>query len=306
MGRVPYRMECLHPRRKIIFFQPKWNPWLPGAYNSVLDKARTLSRDKALIRVHGITNRSVGNKFPKFGKAHIIPADKIPKEGTNYHITDFAWNRPWAMIWVRVQRISDKRRIFVYRDWPDRSTYGEWVTPSGAKKDGDRGPAQNPLGLGTRSYRELILGLEGYRMDVEGKIADDSQAEAVYRRLGDPRSGRARAVTEDEGGTCLIEMMAEEDILIEPAKGVVMAEGINIINEWLDYNEDAPINAMNEPTLFVSEECEQLIECLRMWTGADGDKGASKDFVDLLRYAAVEDVDMVDDNMFVTTGGWAY
>jgi hypothetical protein len=58
--------------------------------------------------------------------------------------------------------------------------------------------------------------------------------------------------------------------------------------------------------LFVSEECRNLIDCLRMWTGADGLKGAAKDPIDLLRYAATDDISFVDETAIGSYGGGSY
>jgi hypothetical protein len=168
------------------------------------------------------------------------------------------------------------------------------VMPCDTKKDGAKGPAQNPLGLGTQNYADLFRSIE------------EQYGLHIWVRRGDPRSGRARAVTEDEGGTDLITMMGDVGMDIEPAKGVAIQEGVGMISEWLDYNDEKPIDALNQPSLYVSEECEQVIDCLRMWTGGDGEKGASKDFIDLLRYAAVDDIDEVTDDMMTVKGGFGY
>jgi len=39
--------------------------------------------------------------------------------------------------------------------------------------------------------------------------------------------------------------------------------------------------------LFISDNCKNLIYCLKEWTGADGEKGATKDPIDCLRYLSV-------------------
>ena len=73
-----------------------------------------------------------------------------------------------------------------------------------------------------------------------------------------------------------------------PAAGLRIEEGVGIINDWLSWDRDSPLLALtNEPNLYVSEECRNIIYSLKEWTGADGDKGASKDPIDVLRYLAV-------------------
>ena len=73
-----------------------------------------------------------------------------------------------------------------------------------------------------------------------------------------------------------------------PAAGLRVEDGVSIINDWLAWDKDQPLLAIDsEPKLYVSEECKNIIYSLREWTGADGDKGATKDPVDVLRYLAV-------------------
>lgn len=290
VGKVPYIMRCLDSSRAVIFFQPRWNPWID--YQSLVQLWQHRGRVNILIRLHGVTTKTTGGKFPKFGRVNIVPADRIPSSGCDYHFLDFAWQRPWAQVWIRVKRVADRRFVYVVRDWPDKASFGEWVEPSDEKKDGKKGPAQNPIGYGTREYASLARQVES-----DAKLR-------VFERYGDPRSGAASAVTEDHGGTDLISMMAEHDVFITPAKGVNISEGINILNDWLDYDEERPVDAMNQPSLYISEACEQVIDCLRMWTGGDGEKGAAKDFIDLLRYAATADVDELTDAMLVPRTGW--
>jgi hypothetical protein len=42
--------------------------------------------------------------------------------------------------------------------------------------------------------------------------------------------------------------------------------------------------------LKIAKNCVNAIDCLKMLTGKDGQKGAAKDMVDLLRYAVMSDI----------------
>ena len=42
--------------------------------------------------------------------------------------------------------------------------------------------------------------------------------------------------------------------------------------------------------LKISKNCVNAIDCLKMLTGKDGQKGAAKDMVDLMRYAVMSDI----------------
>jgi phage terminase large subunit-like protein len=305
-GQVPYVMKCLHPKHAVIFFQSRFN--LFSNYEALKSTFHNKSSEYILERAHGVPLRRAGNLFPKFGPHNIVPKAKIPAEGTNYHFIDFAWSRNWAQFWIRVTEVSGKKRYYVYRDWPDAKTFGEWVVNS-SKPDGERGPAQTPMGYGIRQYKEVIWASEGHRK-TESSGAHE-KAELIFLRYGDPRSGKAAAMVEEEGGTCIIDLMAQEQgdvapMEVLPARALLITEGVNLINELLDYNEDLPIDAMNEPALYISEDCQQVIDCLRIWTGAAGEKGASKDFIDLLRYAVTEDLNHVSTEEMAVHGGGTY
>ena len=310
-GKVPYILECLNSRHGVIFFQARNNPYI--SYDELLATWSDKPMQEALVRIHGITQKTTGNVFPRFGKHNIVSHETIEEQfkkvpTTRYQIIDFAWNRNWAMLWLGVQQIKDKKRVFVYREWPDYDTYGDWVIESD-KPDGARGPAQAALGHGIVEYKRLIRDLEFTKSESTG-----GSYEQIYIRYGDPLSGGATAIAE-EGATTIIDMLAgtegnTEPLIVEPAAGRdgqnLIREGVNLINQWLEYNPEKPVIPLfNEPSLFVSSKCQNLISCMKMWTGTDGDKGASKDFIDALRYAAIMGVDARSE-MPVFYGGGSY
>ena len=184
---------------------------------------------------------------------------------------DPAGARNWFMLWLRV---DEHGRKFIYREWPDIS-YGEWALPAD-KADGRPGTAQrNGAGRGINDYKALISELEG--------------KEEIAERFIDPRAGGTQAIGK-EGGTSLIDMMQEDPapMYFTPAAGIRVEDGVSMINDWLAWDKDQPLLALhNEPKLYISENCRNIIYSLKEWTGADGDKGATKDPVDVLRYLAV-------------------
>jgi hypothetical protein len=305
-GFIPYVVQPVNPKFAGMFFPPDANPFVP--FSEVHNKCASEGYEAQMIRLAGIAKKSVGNKFPKFGKPHILPASKIPREGTNYHFLDFAWERNWYQIWVRVvQKPGTKRRIFVYREWPDKPSHGEWAVRSG-KPNGDRGIAQSAIGLGYAGYRDLILGLEKEKTEDGGQ-----RAEAIAMRFGDPRSGRAPAITQEDGGTCNFDEMAKVGIDIEPAKGLLIGEGVNIINDLFDYDQKqyakdgGRFTPLNEPQLFISEDCQNLIDMLMLWTGQGSLREQySKEGPDLLRYMATEDLQDTAAVVLECRGGGAY
>jgi hypothetical protein len=61
--------------------------------------------------------------------------------------------------------------------------------------------------------------------------------------------------------------------------------GVAMINNALHFDDQKPIDFMNSPKLYISEECINLIFAMSTYTGADGQKGACKDPIDTLRFA---------------------
>jgi hypothetical protein len=174
------------------------------------------------------------------------------------------------MLWLRVTK---EGKIFVYREFPDMSL-GEWALASD-KPDGKEGVAQrNGAGMGLDEIKATIRKLEG--------------EEEIAERYIDPRAGATQAIGKD-GGTSLMELLDDGDdpMYFAPAAGVAIEQGVAIINDWFSYDLSQPLSPINEPRLFISDKCQNLIYCLKEWTGADGEKGATKDPIDCLRYLSV-------------------
>jgi hypothetical protein len=100
--------------------------------------------------------------------------------------------------------------------------------------------------------------------------------------------------------------MGNTPMHFRPAAGIKIEQGISIINDWLSYDPTQPISTINQPRLFISEGCQNLIYSLREWTGQDGDKGATKDPIDALRYLAVMDPIHVESGTYKPLKGGSY
>lgn len=141
----------------------------------------------------------------------------------------------------------------------------------------------------------------------------------IFTRYVDPRAAANPQAAED-GGTNLIELMGAEDK--DPRSGLVtpgidltpaytgrrIDDGRQHVAELLDFDETAPVVAcFNEPQLFISERAEQVIWMLENYTGRGGEKGACKDFADLVRYVSqCEDLIHVTPEMTLSRPGWTY
>jgi len=263
------------------------------------------TRDKILARAYGILTRGSLQQFPKFSDAvHVLDPHRIPKVGTNYLVVDPCDGRNWFMIWIR---IDPRSRWFVYREWPStghKDAYipgigdpGPWTYP-GEPADGVRGPAQKPFGFGLERYIQEIYRLEG--------------TEEIQERWMDSRYAANPTLTK-EGSTTHIEQLSELGMEFLAASGQVIAEGAGLISDKLDYDPEcelgkfsATLARMNEPKLFISQNCTNTIYSLREWTGKDKQHGACKDPIDVLRYAMLAGLDYIGEDAYGWRGGGSY
>lgn len=179
---------------------------------------------------------------------------------------------------------------------------GPWAL-TGEAADGVRGPGQDTNGWGLDRYVEEI-------QDKEGE-------EAILARYMDSRYG-TEARLDRERATTLIEQMAEagmEFLAMVPGKGrIIGAEGndgsIDLINSALYYDPEvergkwsSDLGRLNEPQLLIVDTCPNIIYALSHWTGLDGQKGACKDGVDVLRGLFLTSVNHVGDDAYSWRGG---
>ena len=290
--KVPVIMQPLKDNARIVFFHSEWNK-----YNDYKALKRTLQHDpktKILTRAYGLPTRVSGGQFPRFGSDHLVNDKQIPEEGTNYMIVDPSHGKNWVMIWVRV---APDNKCYVYREFPSQvhpiegiGMVGEWSV-AGKKIDGDKGLAQQPFGWSLARYFQEIKNQEG--------------DEEIFCRIMDSRFGSSPTPTKS-GVTTLIDQMADMEMFFEPSVGVRIEEGVTLINDLLDYNEEQPIDSLNTPRLFVHEDCKNTRFALSTWTGQDGKHGACKDFIDVLRYFCLSAPCYLDPEAGVLNTGGGY
>lgn len=283
-GMMPYKAKSHVRPAAVMWFHSQLNP-----FNPFEQLKKTLAGKKSYeikIRAYGWADNVTGNQFPRFNPdINVIKPEVIPDEGTNYMVVDPAGARNWFMLWARVTKNGD---IYIYREFPD-SSEGEWALPSSAP-DGRMGTAQrNNAGRSIEEYKDLILTLE--------------DGEDICDRYIDPRAGGTKTVT-DDGGITLIDLLdsGETPMHFQPSAGIRIEQGVAMINDGFAYDMSSDLSPLNKPKLYVSEKCENLIYCLKEWTGQDGEKGATKDPIDCLRYLMVMDLQYQGDT---TMRGWA-
>lgn len=276
-GTMPFRALARQGRSGVVWFHTQLNPY--SSWEQMQKTLKGRSSYDVKIRAYGWAESTAGSQFPNFGDHSVVPHEKVPIQGTNYMVIDPAGARNWFILWVRVDA---QGRMFVYREFPD-DTYGEWTLPCD-RADGKPGPAQRTgAGKGIQEYAQLIMDLEG----------DEVMAE----RYIDPKAAGTPTASK-EGGVTLLDLLDDTGLTFVPAATVSVDERVLLINDLLSYNKEMEISEDNTPRLFVSDRCQNLIYSLREWTGADGQKGASKDPIDCLGYITVMNPEFVESTGF--------
>jgi hypothetical protein len=288
--RVPRVQQCSKPTARVCYFHTADNPF--GNYEAMKTELVKSPKDRVLMRAYGVPTKKAANMFAKFNTSvHVVSPDKIPRTGVNYHVVDPCSGRNWFMIWARFDAAG---RCFVYDEWPSQirevpgvGLPGPWAIPGGNNPDGQAGDAQRSFGFGLSHYK---LEIE----NTEARHARESDDFSVFERIMDSRYGNAATVAR-EGATTLIEECAEIGLNFTAAPGDNIAEGVTMIINWLSYNDDQEISALNQPALYISSDCKNMIFALSQYTGTGNTKTAgSKDAIDVLRYLVLSGAAYID------------
>lgn len=191
VGRVPFIQDGVDPTTSVIYFHSDLTPFRSGGRRYAdLVAELVAGKTKAYILAvfYGFTEDVAGRAWPKYSRTtHMVPRTRLPARGSNYLIIDPAGARSWFMVWIRVEP-GNPRRLWIYRDWPDKRRHGEWAVPTTRQlsadarrgRDGDAGPAQRNPGWGVARYKRQILAEETIEMKLgaDGRWLDPDP----YRR----------------------------------------------------------------------------------------------------------------------------
>ena len=312
--------------RAVVFFWSCDNPY--GGAANVIRKIRNARPSDKRIRFYGFAEKTVGARFHTFDeRVHVVKAASIPREGTNYQIVDPCSGRAFFMLWLRC---TPDGKTFVTREWPG-SYYipgvgvpEAWAETSlGREMDGRKGRGQASPGWGLCGYKREVARLEGWRAPgvdgrkgelLAGMAAPDGMGEEawvaswdqrgpadeeVFERYMDARFGNTRGF--DEGGmVTLIEKFDEVGLtFLDSSTGGgkwTVEDGSVMVEDALAWDSSREMSFFNEPRLYVSDECRNLIFALKVWTGQDGQKGATKDPIDCLRMGFLKGIGFVKWN----------
>jgi len=156
-------------------------------------------------------------------------------------------------------------------------------------------------------WREWVLerGDEYPDNETLERWSDEGAEERIIERYIDSRAASSPRVENDRPVTLYEEFLdIGFDFLLTPGAGI--DEGVVLINQALDYNEHDEGSFFNKSRLVISEDCENTIFALENWTGVDGQSGACKEPIDLLRYFYQAGLGYTEAKDYAPRGGFYY
>ncbi|MEM6911070.1 MAG: hypothetical protein AAF555_05750 [Verrucomicrobiota bacterium] len=291
----PLVARCRKKKAKVVYFWTQHNPFFK--YSNLVEELKGESEKEIDIRAYGYCKKTSGAQFALNQEGHVVSVGRLPKVGTWRMVADPCPGRNWFMQWWLA---TPQGQHICMREWPQPDDYipgagppGVWAV-RGKMADGERGPAQLTFRFGYEDYkleierieRELhtfCTGEEGGRIE-------------VFERIMDSRFANHPTLSSSEA-TTHIEELEKLGLFFEPApggRGVFENEGPQAIVSWLRFNEEERITPLNQPTMLFSERVENTLYAMENWTGADGNKGATKDPIDCVRYYRQSEPGYVD------------
>jgi hypothetical protein len=252
------RVKCVHADIEDNCIEHGINGQL--LHNDIVRIVSRYDPDEIEARAHGKFMHISGRIFKTFDRnIHVAKQDIVPPVLAHggqpvgwYMAVDPAIGKPLAIVWAFVDASGVVR---IYDEWPEQSFHG--------MKDNGWGVAQ---------YAEMFKQREGGR---------------DFTRILDRHfSGRSL------GGASLKDEFAEQGITFQDSYHVpdVSGEietGILGIKDYLRYNQDKPVDALNRPRLEISPKCINTITSMERWS-RDSKTGKPreeyKDHADCVRY----------------------
>jgi hypothetical protein len=137
---------------------------------------------------------------------------------------------------------------------------------------------------------------------IEDWAAEHGAKERVFERFLDSRAASTERVEKDRPRTLLTDF-DDIGLTFRLTPGDDIDDGVKMVDDALDYDPEKPLDFFNKPKFYVCEDCRNTIYALETWTGADGQKGACKDWIDLIRYFFLLDLGYVGVGFWKTVGG---
>jgi hypothetical protein len=324
------------PTKRVIYFWTQDCCYPAFGYETLSELLRSKRATVAMVktRAYGWPSKVRDARFPILDeKVHAIApaaarAGEIPKDATWYMFLDPAEGRNHVMQWYAKTR--DGREILA-REWPQQDDFipgfglvGPWAVDAtrGKALDGVPGPAQQPMNLTPAQY---VAEMDRVEAELGKDYTHEGQPIHVTRRIMDSRGGdkmvagrsyftEFAALKNAAGRHCVFEDASGKELNPRSSNPDAVC-GVSLIDGALGYDTQKPVGPSNHPRLMVvyappdvdaGEEvphgCANSWDSLKHWTGADGLKGARKDFIDLFHYAQREEMEWEDTTPRPLTG----
>jgi hypothetical protein len=209
---------------------------------------------------------------------------------------------PWAEVSGKNEGVNDGKKGpaqdgigFSIRDyigewarlegWPDgwRKALDAWMDEESGEDelddDGDRVTPRTRL----RRFQEREGGLPS---------PDAGAREVIFSRIMDVRAANTASQSK-QGVVTPLTVLADMGIDCETSVPVSIDgkedSGVDLVNQRLAWDQERPLGPDNCPDLMFSSACPSVIWAMENWRNVDGNKGACKDPVDLVRYFCAGD-----------------
>jgi len=302
--KVPRICVCQGGQAAAVWFYGSDNPYGLPSELIITKMADENAEDKIYSSVYGMAKDLKGKLLKSFTEASVVRAEDVPKRLVRFQVIDPAPERNWCMAWFGYSPEQDT--LYAYREWPGdyvipgQGVPGPWVVPSDKNKgvnDGARGEAQDTFGFGYNHIKYEIARLEGWKSfeewarqgndplrmpetweDVEEWDSCDGAREVMAFRVLDSRAASQSKISGRTNNTLMEDL---ENYL----SGLQVADGQKLVIGYARLNDKLATGKFK-----VVDTCRNIIDCMNLLTGKDGQKGAAKDFVDLCRYAVMTDI----------------
>lgn len=288
----------------VVWFYGRDNP-----YGNPMEVVKKAEADKNATkelktRVYGLAERIKGRIFSEFSREkHLIDPADIPAALVRVQIVDPAPERNWAFMYVGLD--PNTGISYVYREWPGNYEIpgvghpGPWAVLSDRKggiNDGDKGEATESFNFGYLSYKFEWARLEGWAdyekwaalHGLEEQCRDWDELEEWSEANGVKEAMELRVIDARAASQSKIGMTSNQSLFEDVSK---LAEGFQYASgQRIDEGLAILHDLFAKDKLRISRECMNTIFALETFTGADGQKGAVKDFIDLLRYYALSGI----------------
>lgn len=197
-----------------------------------------------------------GRIYKLFDRAVHVSKDPltVPEKASIYQVVDPAIGKPLAVIWAYV---DPTKTIHIYDEWPEQDFEG--------MKDSN---------MTVTDYANLFKTREGGKR-IQQRILD--------RHFGNVRRTLGGSTLKEEFDNVGIEFT--DSYTMDPQ--VEVETGILKVKEYLRYDVNKPLDALNRPKIIISPTCKNTIQSFERWS-RNPDTGKAKeefkDFADLVRY----------------------